>query len=27
VLNLIDKHYNIEIAQLLFSIDGWYIMK
>jgi hypothetical protein len=22
VLNLIDKHYNIEIAQLLFSIDG-----
>lgn len=27
VLNLIDKHYNIEVAQLLFSIDGWYIMK
>ena len=27
ILNLIDKHYNIEISQLLFSIDGWYIMK
>ena len=27
VLNLIDKNYNSEVAQLLFSIDGWYIMK
>jgi hypothetical protein len=27
VLKLIDKHFNKEIAQVLFHIDGWYIMK
>ena len=27
ILNLIDKNSNKEISQLLFSIDGWYIMK
>lgn len=27
VLNLIDTNNDIEISQLLFSIDGWYILK
>jgi hypothetical protein len=27
ILSLIDKYYSKEISKILFSIDGWYIMK